>query len=614
MEQVYLQPFEQYFWKLADNHEVIEIRNGNTIVYTQSLFQDIFPVMAMNGLPPAGTLLMALVALNPHAQQDIQHIFQQVENYFSKKQLDGSYGEDIFHKSRQLLINLSTLPNQYKTRQNKVILLATLFEQAHNRIARSSSNALLHDYEQGYMNTIFKEERPLLTGQFVKDFRPLALLHEKYNSTERLIEMMGNVSLHDEAIIMPELPNQSGDVKQEKDFVDKLTEHISTFTVGSLIRHIWTGLHIPFHFHLPGEQPLGGVADLTNKGSFDRLLISEFANEDLVFLSRIANNEALYIQREVPPQTNEKQRYILIDTSIKNWGTPKTLAVALAIAIARHPKNNIVTRLYTIGTDYKEMYYQTVDHVITCMQATSPSLHAAKGLSDFMQDYQPGKQQEVIIISSKEASMSRPFQHVTHEHFSSIRYWLDCSRDGAVDVFANQHQAKKHMQHFKLPLQEAWIRKQNPVQAVTTGIPNVLAVSDYELLFATEQGVTKFYHTTEGSFIADKRGNLFKYPINNATQYHDKGWELIYTKLPLNTSKHSLVGTMKTGDIVWLNIPLDANEDIVYINVSKKTEARLTNHDIAFKHISAVDFIQDVFYISLYYNKTNYRISPTVDD
>ena len=43
---------------------------------------------------------------------------------------------------------------------------------------------------------------------------------------------------------------------------------------------------------------------MTNKGDFHRMLLSEFANEDDVFINRVANNEALYIQREIPPEEN----------------------------------------------------------------------------------------------------------------------------------------------------------------------------------------------------------------------------------------------------------------------------------------------------------------------
>ena len=88
----------------------------------------------------------------------------------------------------------------------------------------------------------------------------------------------------------------------QKDYIDELIDNPKTFHSGSLVRRIWSGLNIPFQSVLPSKQPLGGISDLTNKGDFDKLLISEFANDDLVFLSRIANNEALYIQREIPPQ------------------------------------------------------------------------------------------------------------------------------------------------------------------------------------------------------------------------------------------------------------------------------------------------------------------------
>ena len=94
------------------------------------------------------------------------------------------------------------------------------------------------------------------------------------------------------------------------------------------------------HHQLPGDQPLGGFSDLSNKGDFDKLLISEFANDELLLLSRVANNEALVLHREIPPGTDDLQRVVLLDVSLKSWGNPRILAYATMLAIARHPRTD----------------------------------------------------------------------------------------------------------------------------------------------------------------------------------------------------------------------------------------------------------------------------------
>ena len=58
-----------------------------------------------------------------------------------------------------------------------------------------------------------------------------------------------------------------------------------------------------------------------------------------VLMSRLANNESLFHHREVPPADNHYSRIILLDTTLKNWGTIKTISFATMLAIANHPKN-----------------------------------------------------------------------------------------------------------------------------------------------------------------------------------------------------------------------------------------------------------------------------------
>ena len=42
----------------------------------------------------------------------------------------------------------------------------------------------------------------------------------------------------------------------------------------------------------PDELPLGGVSDITNRGDWDKLLLSELAHDDLTLTARLANNVA----------------------------------------------------------------------------------------------------------------------------------------------------------------------------------------------------------------------------------------------------------------------------------------------------------------------------------
>ncbi len=99
--------------------------------------------------------------------------------------------------------------------------------------------------------------------------------------------------------------------------------------------------------------PLGGVADLTNRGSLDRLLLSELAQDDDVLMVRLALNESLYIRREQPEDPGTQQRAIFVDTSLRLWGLPRVYAaaVALTLAAAEDTNSDLTIRVNATGFD-----------------------------------------------------------------------------------------------------------------------------------------------------------------------------------------------------------------------------------------------------------------------
>ncbi|MBK7038652.1 MAG: hypothetical protein IPH42_20570 [Bacteroidetes bacterium] len=75
--------------------------------------------------------------------------------------------------------------------------------------------------------------------------------------------------------LLPQLDTRSTTEINYKDFVEELMDNSQTFQIGALIKPIWAGFNVPIFNAHPSEQPLGGVSDLSNKGDFDKLLVSE---------------------------------------------------------------------------------------------------------------------------------------------------------------------------------------------------------------------------------------------------------------------------------------------------------------------------------------------------
>lgn len=552
----YFKTHQQYFWQWEENYEVIAIPKGSTIAYSEYIFKELFPLMVPNGLPPLGTLLLAMIALNPKGKENIEAIVDRIDTLCKNKIPNRISG------TQEFLTKLANVPEEYKTNQNKIALLCTIFKDCHNKKSIKLSKSLTNYVQNNKLKSDMVSEN-LQFGNYIwiDDTRPLEILNNKLLNTEEII----NLLITNPIVIPKELEVETSDVKKNKNWIDELEENLSTFTIGALIKRIWGGLNIPFQLNQPSDQPLGGVSDVTNKGNFDRLLISEYAHDDLVFLSRIANQEALYIHREIPPQKNDKKRYILIDISIRNWGTPKTLAYALALAMAKHPKSTYETFIFTLGTDWHAVYYDTFDDILQASQLTSTSLHAGLGMEKFFKEEILDKNAELIFISSKDSIELPIFYPILVKYFEKLNYWIQVDREGKISVNKNENKSKKLIQQFVLPLAELWkkppkkeIKKENQDEKNEF-------VENFPMLFAMKNSYLFANIIGDEAFAVDDQGLLY---LNKGPDYRKKGWELIYKMLPKDSTEIGKIVKNKAKELLVFLVTY--KKDFVCVNVSRR--------------------------------------------
>ena len=364
----YLACHEYYFWEYQDYGHVISFTNGQTIAYREYIYEVLSNLKDV-GFPPFGALLSAIYATNPNES-------------VSPKAFTQLYGGVEFPF---ILQTLHFLPLEYKSGKNRLLVFRALFENSHNRLSSYTARRILKEWENfepdwhNILTQVKGHDAAMAASN--RDLGCLKQLEKEFPTPKHILDKIaGLVDVEEELQIEEQyIPNEP---VTEGDFVEDLINNSYTFEVGALVKRIWSGLNTPVHSSASSAQPLGGVSDIANKGEFDKLLISEFAYDDVSFLSRLANNEALYIQKEIPPSKSKHQRYILIDVSLKNWGTPKTLAISTMLAISKHPKTDFETSVYIIGVRAKAVDIETVDDIIKVVQLVEPGLHAANGLEE----------------------------------------------------------------------------------------------------------------------------------------------------------------------------------------------------------------------------------------
>jgi len=565
--QRYFQSFTDYFWEWENKifsqdsvFETITIPNGQTIGYEKFVFE-ILEALSDTNFPPFGTLLLAITATNHDSKETIDKIQEWAKGIEITKSFPVEHSFRL-GASIGFMRQLSALPDQYKTGENRMKMFQTIFDGCHNRISTEKAKKILEEYKNKRHHLVRAGvKEPFNEGNFIKDFRTLALLKKRFPTVQSILYAMENNPHEDLKEKLNEKILEEENLSDTATFVEQLINDDRTFYVGSLIKRLWSGLHIPLHHNHPSEQPLGGISDLTNKGDFDKLVISEFAYDDDVFMSRIANNEALYIQREVPPEADKFERILIIDSSLKNWGNPKILSFASAIAIARHPKTDIKCRVFIVGQNFKEVLLDNVHDVIQALNELSGKLDCSQGLESFFQQNKiSSKNQEVFLFSSEDTLKLMAMKNVISTYYAEIKYVFGMEMEG-IKVFKNMNKGRKMLQHIIMPLDELWKKEKGDLSRRN------YSETDFEnipLLYPVERSYQNiFYYGTD--FYTYLNGNLFCFVSNEFS----KGFKKIASNLLFEKGDFAMK-TNDKGERLLLCYVSDVTPEISIYNIDKQ--------------------------------------------
>ena len=562
----YYQSYRQYFWVWEEDAQVLAVTGGSTIGFREQI-EEILTGMAEQGLPPFGSFLLAMIATNRTMDNPVENVAS-IIRAAQQPETMAQYTE-IVEEAVAFLKLLQTLPKQYTIGKRRQVLLQTIFADSHNRLNIPTSRGIatgLKNNEKGRRRLLGSKE--LNRHVFYKDFRTIALLSRKFPTAQSVIDAMGDLPELDEADL-PLLEDQDITTKAYKDFVAELMDNPKTFHAGALIKSIWAGFNIPIFNAHPSEQPLGGVSDLSNKGDFDKLLISEFANDDLVFMSRIANNEALYIHREMPPVKDQVHRSILIDISLKTWGTPKILGYATYIAIARHPKSMSDTNAFVVGDDHQAISCDSTDAIIDSLQKVAAGLQAAKGLAAFLEANKHYKQLELFFITTAEAIKYPGVQKLLTDHYSLFKYIITTNAEGEISFYRRSNAVQKHLQTIRLPLEQLWTRTTAKPEKEEKAVVPVAAPGFVPLLMPTPVEIRKTMPLGDEVYIVAHKC-LFKRSLDQNNKAN-KGWQIVLRNLPAN-SRYEL-GKMENGQIMFLSFN-PQHRELAITNLHSLQQAR----------------------------------------
>ncbi|WP_294288399.1 hypothetical protein [uncultured Chryseobacterium sp.] len=597
----YFQSYIDYFWEWTTDEDIpddtryndnnlVSIPNVGAIAYRPYLIE-ILKELKEDGFPPFGSLLLVLYALHD-GYLNLDGVFY----HLNRLKNDLSENDSEVDLAIKFLENINAIGGSFKKGRNKIILLQTIFKDSHNQISSVNSGLILKIFETKPQIIGEAAVKKKLTSVAVnRDIKTLTLLQDKFPTPESIVNAMKGFT---------DLPELEDEVVEEEttvgtgtDFIQELIEEPKTFQVGSLIKRIWSGLKIPMRHLSPGEQPIGGISDMTNKGELHRMLLSEFANEDDVFMNRVANNEALYIQREIPPEENIFERVILIDTSLKNWGTPKVLAFASAIAVIKHPKAHSACQVFALGQNIIPIALDKIDEVVENLNQVSPVLEVSHTLERFFQEEHQEKDLEVFFITHQENLVNQNLQRVIHENRDRLKFLVTTSAVGELNFYKHHKGTRKHIQKIMLPLHELWAnppeRRRKRENRVSGSGKKTDVPFNYPVLFpAPINKIATFLYEGEFYILSNKKQLLRTYLSDNYynRNYYDTykthhGCEVIIDGISVRPKGQFALARNKQGDFILCQYMPDKKLiSKLNLNTKEYSELNVTGKNIPDDH------------------------------
>jgi hypothetical protein len=497
----YFRPPQDFFWQWADDGKVIEWREGGTICFREELIE-ILKDIAHDGLPSLHKTLLTIAACKKDWGEvrkmrsqiaDMSHQVAITEGDRLNRELFEKYAADTL----VFFDRLTSLPENYRTGDARGHLIRTIFEKDPHKLSFAHAQEILFEFNSGRLDKyIFRAglgEREHIFQSMVADLAEVGKIFPTTASLE--IKLRTGIDVTPDALPEIELPEE-----RPSDLLQQLSADPKTVGLANLTQHLIAALNIPMHAQGQSDQSFGGVSDISNRGNFDRLLLSELAHDDLSLMARLANNEALYLRREELPDDVNRQRIIMVDTTLKMWGLPRVFAISAALACARNNKLNAAIDAYVLGGKHcKPVRLDTKDGVVQTLSQLDAALHCGDALNMVMNEAPGSDRDEYFLITEIESIQTPAFQLALSKLKRPLSFLIAVGRDGQLQFFEFINGRRKLVSEARFNLDELLFPKMSankekkaagdhsPLPAIMREVPFPLRFPASKMIFSSSR-------------------------------------------------------------------------------------------------------------------------------
>lgn len=436
----YIIPRQPYLWRWADGYSAVEWDDDTTVCLWMEL-QAFLNYLAPSGLPPVGSILLVLMACHQKAT-----VAYETATMFSGSISGGDTpstpSKKLLSRLKKVLESVQALPEDLRTGLSaRAHLLKTLFEDVNNRQPPGVSELILSQIDIHGLDGLGRELPSLNAGaRLLRDLKAIATVYESRQLRELESLLRAGIEfVKIEAAPVPEPTPEPGEASMP--LLRQMEEHpdVELAMIAATTRRMVAMFTVPRASGYPQALPVGGISDITNRGTYDRLLPGELAYDDLILTARLANNEALFFRRENPPDEPASERIILLDSGIHLWGAPRVFAIAAALGLQANAAVGEKVRLFhREGRKFLPLSLDSIPNVRSCLYNLPPHPDPEEAISAFTLDEDSPRRPDVFLISV--AQDREPILQALHELTHKIAqaggrfYKLTVSRTGALEL------------------------------------------------------------------------------------------------------------------------------------------------------------------------------------
>ena len=487
-------------WKKWDEMPSI---GAETIAFTGEL--QLFFQTSTSRPPPFNCLLLAFAATRGNWPEQSKRLHQLLE------------GTPARQDTLALLNRVHlTATEKCTSTQDRIALIILLLDSLKPFSTRITSSEFGDWLEAGFDDA---EKRTLALTQFGSVptrhwiLHTLRLLHKLLSdfTPERFVlrRQTGLDDLLDAPEI--ELPDNERVRRLLKTLLDDEPELAQMSRLASQIMSV---VSLPQSIEERSAMPIGGVSDISNRGSLDQLLVSELAHDDLTLAVRVATNEALYLRRESPPASKPKHRAIILDTGLRTWGLPRVYNTATALALLATADEKSEIEVFRLNQDrYESVDLTTKEGLTEHLSALSPQLRPTKAWEalaprlDMMEDTAAP-----VFITAEDTMRGADFLQRIHPQLARGMFVATANRTGEFHLSQWSAHGQKPLRSAKFDLQQITKTESLFDDSLSANLPAIDRLRSFPLFLSTQLDATQcWYIPGRGGFQITRDGRLLQY-------------------------------------------------------------------------------------------------------